>query len=126
MAAPGGPKGALGYRAESAVVGYLEEAGYEIVARNLRLGRLELDIIARRATLIIIVEVRTRGEGSWTSAFGSLTRSKQERIRLAGQRLWRQRYARDPTASQLRFDAACVDFEPGSGVPRVEYVMAAF
>ena len=126
MAAPGGPKGALGQRAESAVAEYLERAGYAIVARNLRLGHWELDIIARREALIVVVEVRTRGKGSWTSGFGSLTFSKRERIRRAGQRLWRERYARDPSVQQLRFDAACVHFEAEGSSPRIDYVPAAF
>jgi putative endonuclease len=124
MAAPGGPRGAIGSRAEHAVVDYLERAGFSIVARNLRLGRLELDIVARRAELIAVVEVRTRGATAWTSGFGSLNHAKRERIRRAGQRLWRERFQRDPSAAHLRFDAACVHFE-SQGV-RVEYVPAAF
>jgi putative endonuclease len=113
-----------GRRAEQAVVDYLEAAGFEVVARNLRLGRLELDIVARRAALIVVVEVRTRGAGAWTTPFGSLTRAKQERIRRAGQRLWRQRYQRDPSVQRMRFDAASVRFHDGCA--EVEYVVAAF
>ena len=124
MAGPGGPRGVLGARAESAVAEYLERAGFEIVARNLRLGRLEIDIVARRGELVAIVEVRTRGRGAWTSGFGSLTPLKRQRIRRAGQRLWRQRFERDPSAAQLRFDAACVCFDAGQ--VSVEYVVAAF
>jgi len=124
MPGPGGPRGALGQRAESAVADYLERAGFAIVARNLRLGRLELDIVARRAELIAVVEVRTRGATAWTSGFGSLTPAKCERIRRAGQRLWRERYQHDPSAALLRFDAACVHFDGGE--PHVDYVAAAF
>lgn len=124
MTAPGGPRGALGQRAESAVVDYLERSGFVIVGRNLRFGRLELDIVARRAELITVVEVRTRGETAWTSGFGSLTPAKRERIRRAGQRLWRERYQNDPSVRHLRFDAASVRFD---GVEaRVDYVAAAF
>jgi putative endonuclease len=114
----------LGRRAEAAVASYLEAAGFSIVARNLRLGYLELDIVARRAELIVVVEVRTRGAGAWTSAFGSLTYAKRERIRRAGQRLWRRRYKDDPSAERLRFDAASVSFSEGEA--EVDYVVAAF
>jgi putative endonuclease len=124
VAAPGGPRGAVGFRAESAVAEYLRGQGFAIVAQNLRLGRSELDIVARRAELIAVVEVRTRGPTAWTSGFGSITRSKRERIRRAGQRLWRERYQRDPSALMLRFDAACVSFEGEH--TRVDYVPAAF
>jgi putative endonuclease len=114
----------LGQRAEAAVARYLEAAGFSIVARNLRLGHLELDIVARRAELIVVVEVRSRGGGAWTSAFGSMTHAKRERIRRAGQRLWRRRYRNDATAERLRFDAASVSFSQGEA--EVDYVMAAF
>jgi putative endonuclease len=113
-----------GRLAEQAVAEYLEAAGFLVVARNLRLGRLELDIVARRGELIVVVEVRTRGEGAWTTPFGSLTRTKRERIRRAGQRLWRQRYQRDSSAERMRFDAASVRFQDGRA--EIEYVVAAF
>jgi putative endonuclease len=113
-----------GRRAEQAVVEYLEAAGFVVVARNLRLGRLEIDIVARKSELIVVVEVRTRGEGAWTTPLGSLSRTKRERIRRAGQRLWRQRYQRDPSAERMRFDAASVRFHDGRA--EIEYVAAAF
>jgi putative endonuclease len=124
MSLPGGWRGALGARAEEIVALHLEAAGFAIVARNLRLGFLEIDIVARRAGLVAVVEVRTRGPSSWTSGFGSLTPAKCARIRRAGLRLWRERYQHDPSVDQLRFDAACVHFD--SAQPRVEYVPAAF
>jgi putative endonuclease len=124
MTAPGGPRGALGNRAETAVVAFLERSGFSIVGRNLRLGRLELDIVARRAELIAVVEVRTRGKTAWTSGFGSLTPAKRERIRRAGQRLWRERFQHDPSVRHLRFDAASVHFDGDQA--HVDYVAAAF
>lgn len=114
----------LGHRAEQAVADYLERAGFSIVARNLRLGYLELDIVARRDELIVVVEVRTRGPGAWTTPLSSLTPAKCQRIRRAGQRLWKRRYERDPTALRLRFDAASVRFCQERA--EVEYVVAAF
>lgn len=124
MASPGGPTGALGSRAEQAVAEYLTRSGFLIVARNLRLGRLELDIVARQGQLVVVVEVRTRGASAWTTGLSSLTWSKRQKIRRAGQRLWRQRYKHDLSVARLRFDAASVHFD-GSDA-RVEYVVAAF
>ena len=124
MLGAGGLRSERGSRAESAVVEHLEKAGFAIVARNLRLGHLELDIVARRSELIVVVEVRTRGDGAWTTGFGSLTRLKRQRIRRAGQRLWRQRYKNDPSAERLRFDAASVRFAGDQA--DVDYVVAAF
>lgn len=110
--------------AELAVAEYLQERGAQIVALNLRVGKLELDVVARDREVIIVVEVRTRGDGAWTTAFGSIDGKKRERIRRAGERLWQRRYKNDPSVERLRFDAASVRFE--SGRPVIEYVLAAF
>ncbi len=114
----------LGARAEEAVAAYLEQNGCAIVALNLHVGRLELDVVARDGRVIAVVEVRTRGPGSWTTGFGSVDAKKRLRIRRAGERLWRDRYKNDPSVDRLRFDAASVTFVDGK--PVVEYVKAAF
>lgn len=104
---------------------HLVTLGFEIVALNLRLQYLELDVVARRDELIVVVEVRSRRTGAWTTGFGSLDGRKRYRIRLAGQRLWERRYQHDPSIKRLRFDAASVVFTP-DGQAKVEYVEAAF
>jgi putative endonuclease len=107
------------------VADYLVGLGCSIVATNLRLGALELDVVARDGVLILVVEVRTRGRGSWTTALGSLGPQKRRRVRLAGERLWDRRYRNDPTVERMRFDVATVTFVEGE-THRVEYVPAAF
>jgi Holliday junction resolvase-like predicted endonuclease len=52
----------------------------------LRVNRYEIDIVARSGALVVIVEVRNRGAGAWTTAFGSMDGAKR-RIRFAGERL---------------------------------------
>jgi putative endonuclease len=110
--------------AEAAVAEYLECLGYTVVGCNVRLGRLELDIVAREGRTVVVVEVRTRSEHALTTGFGSIDRAKRERTRRAGERLWRERYRDDAGVDHLRFDAASVTFEHGS--PRVSYCRAAF
>lgn len=112
-----------GARAEAVVVRYLEQHGYRIVDTNLRLGRLEVDIVARQGDVIVLVEVRTRGPGAWTSALGSIDPQKRARIRRAGERLWQRRYRNDSTANRMRFDVAAVDLQRDP--PEVEYLIAA-
>lgn len=124
MSDGGSPRARLGQRAEDAVARYLASSGCAILARNLRIGRLELDIVARRAELILIVEVRTRGAGAWTTGLGSLSRAKCERVRRAGQRLWRDRFKGDPSVERMRFDAASVRFSGDQA--DIDYVVAAF
>ena len=68
---------------------YLEARGYRLLARNLRLGALELDLVMRQGPLVAIVEVRTRGAGSFTGPFASVTPTTRTRLLRAADRLWR-------------------------------------
>ncbi|MCL5946929.1 MAG: YraN family protein [Chloroflexi bacterium] len=61
----------------------LEDYGYEILERNVRVGRLELDIIAREDEDIVIVEVKTRWSQSYGSPELSITRAKRRNLRQA-------------------------------------------
>ncbi len=114
----------LGNRAETIVADYLVEQGAQIVARNLRLGSLEIDIVARIETLILVVEVRYRSQASWETALSSVSLTKRKHLRRAGERLWRRRYRADTSVLNMRFDVAAVSFVQGQ--PQVEYVPAAF
>ena len=50
----------LGNRGEDAAVNYLKEKGYQILRRNYRYLKAEVDIIAKKDDIIIAVEVKTR------------------------------------------------------------------
>jgi putative endonuclease len=95
-----------------------------VLATQLRLGHLELDVVAKRGDLVVIVEVRTRGPGAFEGAFASVTGAKRRHILLAAERLWRGRLAADPEVARLRIDVAAVYFEAGRTA--VEYVAGAF
>jgi putative endonuclease len=113
-----------GARAEALVARWLVEQGYEIVATNLRLGTLEIDLVARKGAVVAVVEVRARGPTARTTGLGSVTPLKRARIRRAGERLWQRRYRQDRSVERLRFDVASVDLH--ASPPRIEYVVAAF
>ena len=50
----------LGRRGEEQAASYIEEQGYTIIGRNVRLGRYEIDIIAVEAKVLVFIEVKTR------------------------------------------------------------------
>jgi len=79
----------LGRLAEFAVADYLFAAGFDLIARNVRLGRLELDLVARKGSLLVVTEVRTRGPTALVGPFESVTRAKRARTIAAVERLWR-------------------------------------
>lgn len=111
---------ASGRAAEAAVASDLARQGLSILATNLRLGRLEIDVVARDGDTIIVVEVRHRGRGAWQTGLESIVPAKARRVRAAGERLWRERFLRDARVNRMRFDVAVVTFE-GSGEARIEY-----
>ena len=115
----------LGQRAELAVADLLFVLGFDVVARNLRLGRLEVDVVARRGPLVVMTEVRTRGPGSYLGPFGSVTRTKRARLVKAAQRLWRSRSEHGwmGGVERLRIDVAAVSF--ASRETTVEYAPGA-
>ena len=49
-----------GRRGEDIAADYLREKGYEILERNVHAGRGELDLVARRETSLVFVEVKCR------------------------------------------------------------------
>lgn len=115
----------LGRRAEEAAVSYLETCGFVVLGRNVRVGRLEIDIVVRDGPVIAIVEVRTRSEGAWIKAMDTIDWRKRKRVRAAGESLWRTRFKQDATLERMRFDIVSVTLDAGAA-PVIEHVKAAF
>ncbi|MDX8393523.1 MAG: YraN family protein [Mariprofundales bacterium] len=69
---------AIGRAAEEDAAQYIKQHGYKIIARNRRLGRGELDIIATKGDILAFVEVRQRE--SIELALESVTKQKQRRL----------------------------------------------
>jgi len=79
----------LGHRTERRAARFLRGRGLRILARNLRVGVDEIDILARDGDVLVIVEVRYRRAGV-VAADLSVTREKLWRLRRAEARLRRQ------------------------------------
>ncbi len=99
---------------------YLRDRGVVVLASNVRVGRYEIDLLARDGDVVLVVEVRTRGAGSFQTAFESVLPAKARRVRAAGEAVWRKRFQRDTTVNHMRFDVAAVTFSAGQA-PAVEY-----
>ena len=57
----------LGKKGEQLAVDYLLEHGYAIIERNYRFDKAEVDIIAKKGTILAVVEVKARS----TKDFGN-------------------------------------------------------
>lgn len=57
----------LGKKGEQLAVDFLLENGYDIIERNYRFDKAEVDIIAQKEVILAIIEVKTRS----TTDFGN-------------------------------------------------------
>ena len=100
----------LGKRGEEAAYRFLVETGYEVLERNYRVGRDELDIIARHEGMLVVIEVKTRSSNSHGYPEEFVDVAKQKRmVRAAAAYL----EAHFPQAS-LRFDVISVETKSNS------------
>lgn len=75
----------LGSAGERLAAHALEQRGYRILARNLRLPPGELDLVAEHEGCLVLVEVRLRRGAGPGAALESIGEAKQRRLRrLAG------------------------------------------
>lgn len=88
---------------------YLESIGFHVLGRNLRAGRLEVDLLAERAGELVVIEVRLRTRGEHGSAEETVDFRKRARLRSAGRQLWEERGREDLA---LRFDLVAITIEP--------------
>jgi putative endonuclease len=110
----------LGIAAELRAVGVLEQAGFTVLARNYRCRAGELDIVARRARVLVIAEVRLRSSAAFGGAGASITSAKRERIVRAARYLLRCQPAL--AALDVRFDVLLLNAADGP----IEWIEAAF
>ena len=71
----------IGNRGEELAAEWLRNRGFYIVERNWRAGRYEIDIIAQHFDTLHFVEVKTRKEGGWQSAYDSIDDQKIRTLR---------------------------------------------
>jgi putative endonuclease len=110
----------LGTAAEVRAAGVLEQAGFAVLARNYRCRAGELDIIARRARILVIAEVRLRSNAAFGGAGASITAAKRARIVRATRYLLRCQPAL--ATLEVRFDVLLLSAADGP----IEWIEAAF
>ena len=91
----------LGADGEARAARFLERKGYRILARNLRIDGVEVDLIARRGRTVIFVEVKTRRSLRFGAPETAVDGAKQARIVHAARAWLREAPRRTP---RVRFD----------------------
>lgn len=69
-----------GAEGENLAARFLEDKGFEIVARNYRHRHLEIDLIARKDNWLIFVEVKTRSSVAFGEPEQFVTNQKARKI----------------------------------------------
>jgi putative endonuclease len=110
----------LGQEAEARAAELLQRAGFTVLARNFRCRAGELDLVAQRAHMLVVAEVRLRSCDEFGGAAASITRAKRARIVRATRYLLRSQ----PTLATLavRFDILLLSTANGP----IEWIESAF
>lgn len=128
-----GNKQDTGKHGEDIAAAYLEAAGYRILHRNYRFGRLELDMVCRaplgdapeglsRKEEIVFVEVKTRSGFGFGRPEEALSQTKRQRIAQAAEAWLRERSMEQ---APCRFDVIAVVLRKNAE-PAVTHFKQAF
>ena len=109
MSRPPTPQQRVGRWGEQAAAEYLEKQGYQILARNFRAGRGEVDIIARQKNVLVFVEVKARSSNRYGYPEHSVTPRKRQNILSAAEKY----IFEHPEFQTWRVDVIAVEGETG-------------
>jgi putative endonuclease len=116
----------IGTQGEEIAAQHLAARGFRVVARNWRpraVGlRGEIDLVAVRGNLIVVVEVKTRRGEGFGGPLAAVTWEKQRRLRRLAAAFLADSGLR---ARDVRFDVIAVRVGP-SGATSVEHLEGAF
>mgnify|MGYP006278149055 CR=1 FL=1 len=116
-----GTRGRRAARGEELAAGALERAGLEVLDRNWRAGRRELDLVAREGDVVAFVEVKTRSPGPQAPLEAIGPAKRRDLRRAAG--AWIR--AHPGVGREFRFDAVAVHLL-ADGRHRIHHVREAF
>ena len=95
----------LGRWGEERALHHIMGLGWEVLARNWRRGRLEVDLVARDGPCLVLVEVKARTEPVQAGWHRMVSKAQQERLIRAA----RAFLAQHPDRSlDVRFDVIAV------------------
>ncbi len=108
-----------GRRGEAQAENFLKKAGLKIVARNVRVGYDELDLIAKQGDTLIFVEVKTRANEDFGRPAAAVTRAKRKKLSRAAMHFLKKSKLRPP---YIRFDVV----EVIGDKPEIRHIQNAF
>ena len=96
----------VGARGEKLASEFLQRRGYEILERNFKYDRGEIDLIAKKDDLIVFCEVKTRRSKTYGGGEEAVDSRKQGQIRKVAEGFIS---SREPGDFDYRFDVIVVE-----------------
>ncbi len=103
----------LGKEGENEAVRFLKNQGLKVVGTNIRIGKYEIDLVARDDEELVFVEVKTCRNDKWSYPEDKVGYKKRKNLRKAGKR-YIARYA--PQTKYFRFDIVAITWEPSVSI----------
>jgi putative endonuclease len=97
---------------ERVAMAFLTSCGWQVEGHRFRLGRHDVDVVARRGPLVAFVEVKARGSVLCGTPVESV-RWQKRRILGKVAALWQVRHGRP--SDEYRFDVIAIQFQAGGG-----------
>ena len=113
---------AVGNWGEEIAARHLTQRGWTIRDRKLRVGRIEVDLVAEKSDVLAFVEVKTRTGTGFGDSLSAIAPHKQRRLAEAAEK-WLAGHG--PLQKPFRFDAIAVTGCPGRAV-RVQHLENAW
>lgn len=114
----------IGRAGEAAAERHLAALGFDVLERNYRTRLGELDLVAYDGRTLVFCEVKTRQAGSGTP-WDALGERKRRQVRTMAA-IWLAERRDRPRATDLRFDAIGVVFDPRGAMIALDHLEAAF
>jgi putative endonuclease len=111
-----------GKKGENLAVDFLLKNGYEILEQNWRHKQYEIDIIARKASVLVIAEVKTRTGNFFGEPEEWVTTVKQNNL-IKGAQAYIQQQDLDV---EVRFDIISIVLSPKGAPPKIHHIEDAF
>ncbi|MBA9076174.1 MULTISPECIES: YraN family protein [Rufibacter] len=110
----------MGRQGEAAAEAFLLQKGYLILARNFRFKRAEVDLIATKEKVLVLVEVKTRSSQAFGFPEAAVSARKEQMLHLAAEHyIEAMNWQHD-----VRFDVISIIWHPDR--PEILHIEDAF
>lgn len=105
-----------GLAAEQKARAYLEKNDYQFIASNVKYRFAEIDLIMKKASIYVFIEVKYRQSKRYGGAIAAIHTQQQQRLKSAAQYYMQQHQIK----SMARFDVIAIDQE------HIQWIQDAF